>query len=279
MADTIHTTTSTMRQQIDYFGLVTAVGATKLKCVASAENPSQQGNSGPNSVGDTIVVDAYGFTAAPSSDYEVIGDISSQAVTLGTVTSTNTVLGTANLPVCLGSLSISTQNGSAPTISATGQALFTGATQLRAYKLPAFSLTARHRAQEIFTDPLVTIKYNAGASTASPLFDYGLQSVNAQFPVEFSTAMPAGVMLGYDLHGGSVTVDYSLNWYRTDYQPEIALNTTAYAGGKINIQIGTNEYFAAPMTLTVQPGRTNARDGYTAYTFQVSFPLVGAEAA
>lgn len=279
MADTIHTTASTRRDQIDYFALVTAIGATKLKCVASAENPSNQTASGQNSVGDTVVVDSYALTAAPSAEYEVIGAISGQAITLGTVDSSNTVIGTANLPVALGSFSISTQNGSAPTISASGQALFTGATQLRAYKLPAISLTARHRAQDIFTNPLVTIKYNSGATVASPLFDYGLSQVNANFPVEFTTAMPGGTMLGYDLHGGTVTVDYTLNWYRTDHQPEIAINTASYPNAKINIQIGTDEYFASPMTLTVHPGRTNARESYTQYTFQVSFPLVGAEAA
>ena len=276
MADTIHTTASTLRDQIDYFALVTAIGATKLKCVASAENPSLQTASGQNSVGDTVVVDSYGLTAAPSAEYEVIGAISNQAITLGTVDSSNTVIGTANLPVALGSLTISTQNGSAPTISASGQALFTGATQLRAYKIPGTSLTARHRAQDIFTNPLVTIKYNT-SNAASPLFDYGLSQVNANFPVEFSTAMPGSTMLGYDLHGGTVTVDYTLNWYRTDYQPEIAINTASYPNAKINIQIGTDEYFASPMTLTVHPGRTNARESYTQYTFQVSFPLVGAE--
>jgi hypothetical protein len=278
MSDTFHTSTSTLRSKIDYFGLVTAIGATKVKCVASAENPTVQTTNGQNTYGDSVVVDAYGQTAAPSSEYEVIGAISSQAITLGTITSTNKVLGTANLPVCLGGISIATQTGSAPKITANGQALFTGATQLRSYILPAFNLSPRHRAQDIFADPLVTIKYNTNTA-ALPTFDYGLSSVNANFPIEFTTALPQGQMLGYDLHGGAVTVDYTLNWYRTDHQPEIAINTAAYANSVIPIKIGTNTYFNAPITLTNPVGRSDPENGYTQYTFQVSFPLVGAEAA
>lgn len=278
MSDTFHTSTSTLRSKIDYFGLVTAIGDTKIKCVASAENPTVQTTNGQNTYGDSVVVDAYGQTAAPSSEYEVVGAISSQAITLGTITSTNKVLGTANLPVCLGALSIATQTGSAPKITANGQALFTGATQLRAYKIPAFNLSPRHRAQDIFANPLVTIKYNTDTA-ALPTFDYGLTSVNVNFPIEFTTAMPQGQMVGYDLHGGAVTVDYTLNWYRTDHQPEIAINTAAYANSVIPIEIGTNTYFNAPITLTTPVGRSDPENGYTQYTFQVSFPLVGAEAA
>ena len=37
MSDTFHTSTSTLRSKIDYFGLVTAIGSTKIKCVASAD--------------------------------------------------------------------------------------------------------------------------------------------------------------------------------------------------------------------------------------------------
>ena len=278
MSDTFHTSTSTLRAHTDYFGLETAIGNTKIKCVGSAENPTIQTASGQNTFGDTVVVDAYGKTAAPSAEYEVIGAISGQAITLGTLVSTNTVLGTANLPVCLGSLSIATQTGSAPKITASGQALFTGASALRTYKLPGITLSPRHRAQGIFANPLYTIKYN-GSTAAQPAFDYGLSSANATFPIEITTALPNGTMLGYDLHGGTVTVDYAFNWYRTDYPPEVAINTAAYAGNVIPIEIGTNTYFNAPLTITNPVGRSDPEGGYTQYTFQISFPLIGAEVA
>jgi hypothetical protein len=277
MSDTILSATSTLRAKKDYFGLVTTIGATKIKVTGSKENPSAQTTSGQNTFGDPVVVDVYGQTAAPSSEYEVIGGISGQAITLGVISTANAVLGTASLPVCLGSLSIATQTGSAPKITASGQALFTGATQLRAYKLPAFTLSPRHRAQNIFANPLVTIKYNT-STEATPINDYGLSSVNANFPIEFTLAQPQGTLLNYDLHGGTVTVDYAMNWYRTDYEPEIAINTSAYTGGVINIQTGESEYFAAPLTLTKPVGRSDPENNYTQYTWQVSFPLVGAEA-
>lgn len=276
MSETIHTVASTLRAKKDYFGLVTTIGATKVKVTGSAENPSIQTASGQNTFGDSVVVDSYGETAAPSSEYDVIGDISSQAITLGTISTTNAVLGHASLPVCLGSLSISTQTGSAPKISASGQALFTGAAQLRAYKLPAFTLSPRHRAQDIFANPLVTIKYNS-STTAAPAYDYGLSAVNANFPIEFTLAQPQGVLCNYDLHGGTATVDYTMNWYRTDYEPEIAINTAVYTGSVINIQTGEDEYFAAPLVMTNPVGRADPENGYTQYTWQVSFPLVGAE--
>lgn len=276
MSDTFHTSASTLRAHTDYFGLETTIGNTKIKCVGSAENPTIQTANGQNTFGDTVVVDAFGKTAAPSAEYEVIGAISGQDITLGALISTNTVLGTANLPVCLGSLSIATQTGSAPKITASGQALFAGATQLRAYKLPAFSLSPRHRAQDIFANPLFTIKYNTD-NAALPTFDYGMSSVNANFPIEFTTAMPQGTMLGYDLHGGTATVDVMFNWYRTDNPPEVAINTAAYANSVIPIQIGANEYFNAPLTITNPVGRSDPEGGYTQYTFQISFPLVGAE--
>ena len=280
MSDTHHTSTSTLRAHIDYFDFMAAINSSgqtdKIKCVASAENPSAQSASGQNTYGDPVVVDVFGQTAAPSSEYEVIGSISGKTITLGTLCALNAVLGTANLPVCLGSLSISTQTGSAPKITASGQALFTGASALRTYKLPAITLGPRHRAQDIFAAPLFKIKYNT-STDATPTFDYGLSSVNANFPIEFTTAMPAGTMLGYDLHGGMATVDYSLNWYRTDYPPEIAINTTDFPGSVMPIEIGTDTYFDAKMEMTNPVGRSDPDGQYTQYTFQISFPLVGVE--
>ena len=263
MADIFYTPSSTLREQRDYFGLETAIGATKIKCVASAENPTMQTANGPNSYGDPVVLDAFGKTATPSADYEVIDNITSQVVTLGTVNTANTVLGIANLPVCLGGLSISTQTGSAPKITANGQALFTGAAQLRAYVLP-----------------VVTFGYTIEDTymVAQPVFDYGLSSVNANFPIEFTTAMPGGTMVGYDLHGGIATVDYTMNWYRTDSEPVIALNTTAYPSNVITVLVGTGEYYLSPLVMTTPVARTDPDGGYTQYTFQISFPLVGVEA-
>ena len=278
---TIYTSTSTLNAKKDYFGLVATLGNTKIKCTGSAENRSTQQTSGANTYGDPVVLDVYGETASPSAEYEVIGAMSGQAITLGTLVAADAQntphikIGGVAVPVCLGSLSISTQTGSAPKISASGLALFAGAAQLRSYSLPAIALSPRHRAQSIFANPLWTIKHNG--SDALPTFDYGLSSVNANFPIEFSQAAPGGTLLGYDLHGGVATVDATFNWYRTDYPPEVAINSAAFAGSVMPIPVGSDAYFSAPLAMTTPANGSDSEGQYTQYSFQISFPLVGVE--
>lgn len=273
---TVHTSTSTLRSKTDYFALDTAFGGSagspKLKVVASAENPSIQSTAGQNTYGDSVVVDAYGKAYAPSSEYELVAAVSNQVITLGSIT-TNTIDGTANTPVCLGSLSISTQTGSVPKISASGQAVPAGmTTPVRTYKLPAITLSTRHRAQDIFAHPL--FKILKGQNAASPAYDYGLSSANANFPIEFTLAQPQGDLVNYDLHGGTMTVDYTLNWYSAT-APTIGLNTDDWTGGVMPITIDDDNVFNAPMTLTTPQSRSDPENGYTQYTFQISIPLVG----
>lgn len=256
---------ATFNQAKDYFGLV-AAQSPKLKVKSSNENPSMQTASGPNTPGDTVVVDGYGETAAPSSEYEVIADMTAADLpVLGNVISaanSNISIGDTAHPVVLGTLSISTQTGSAPTLTANGQAIQVGGTQKRWYNLksifPNFSLSTRHRAQDFLG--LCVIK--KGADAASPVEDYGLSSVNAQFPIEITLAQPQGVLLNYDLHGGMVTVDYTMNWYAAT-PPEVSLAS--------NIPANT--------TFTNPKGRSDPENGYTQYTWQVSIPLVGSDEA
>lgn len=249
----------TYNKAIDYFGLEDA-SSDALKLKSSAENRSIQTASGANTYGDAAVVDSYGETAAPSAEYDVVDalahDPSASATTLITLGTVNSPTGIAN-PVVLGSLSISTQNGSAPSMSASGQMVQTGATQLRAYKLPAFTLSPRHRAQDFLG--LVAIK--KGSAAASAIEDYGLESVSAQFPIEFTLAQPQGVTMNYDIHGGMATVDYTMNWY-SGTAPTIELTQAAIALGA---------------TMASLASRSDPDNGYTQYTWQVSFPLVGEE--
>lgn len=256
---------STFNQAKDYFELV-AAQSPKLKVKSSNENRSMQTASGQNTHGDTVVVDGYGETAAPSSEYEVIADMTAADLpVLGKViaaaNSDISIGGTAH-PVALGGISISTQTGSAPTLTANGQAIHVGGTQKRWYDLksifPNFSLSTRHRAQDFLG--LCVIK--KGTNDASPVEDYGLSSVNADFPVEFTLAQPQGVLLNYDLHGGTVTVDYTMNWYATT-PPAVSLAD--------NVPANT--------TITNPEGRSDPENGYTQYTWQVSIPLVGSDEA
>lgn len=256
---------TTFNKAIDYFKLV-ADSSPKLKLKSSNENRSKQNTSGPNTPGDPIVVDAYGETAAPSAEYEVIADMTAADLpVLGKVIAAadaNLSIGGTAHPVCLGGISISTRTGSAPTFTANGQAIQVGGTQKRWYDLAtlfaAFALSTRHRAQDFLG--LCTIK--KGSSAASPIEDYGLSSVNANFPIAFSLAQPQGEILNYDLHGDMVTVDYTMNWYAAT-EPTIEL-----ANG-----VPTNT------TITNPKGRTDPENGYTQYTWQVSIPLVGSDSA
>jgi hypothetical protein len=107
---------------------------------------------------------------------------------------------------------------------------------------------------------LCTIK--KGEKAADEKEDYGLESVSANFPIEITTAAPQGEVVAYDLHGGMATCDFTMNWY-ADTAPVVALTDAATALGAA----------IAPIS------KSTPRDGYTQYTWQVSFPLVGEEVA
>ena len=258
----------------DYFGLENAT-SNVVKVVSSNENRSKQVATGPNTYGDVAKVDPDGETAAPSADYQVVGtlahSVASPLITLGSLIAaadSGINIGGTAVPVVRGTLSINTQNGSAPTLSMSGQAVQSGAVALRYYNIPALTILPRHRAQDFFS--LCTIKKGSGELTvASPITDYGLESVNGVLPIEFTLAQPKGVLVGYDLHSNLVTVDYTMNWYASG-DPTIVLASS------LTIGLDGNN------TTTVEPSMTNpvskaCPEGYTQYTWQVSFPLIGFE--
>ena len=243
----------TFNAGIDYFGLGTS-SSDALKVTSSNENRSKQSTSGANLYGDAAVVDSWGETAAPSAEYMVVKALTQETFPdLGTVKTVDGI----EKPVVLGGVTISTRNGSAPTVSATGQMVQTGAAQLRKYELPAFSLTPRHRAQDFMG--LCAIK--AGTADADATEDYGLESVEAQLPIEFTLAQPKGDVVNYDLHGGMATCSYTMNWY-AQAAPSVSLTAAATALGAT---------ISAPVAKSCPEG------GYTQYTWTVSFPMVGEE--
>ena len=244
--------TKTLNAHVDYFGLVQSSGGA-LKITDSAENKSNTSVSGANLYGDITVVDTFGETAAPTANYELVDNLTE--ATMPVMGAVKTVEGLAK-PFVLGGLSINTSTGAAPVFSASGQMVQAGAKQLRKYPLPGINLTPRHRAQDFLN--LCAIK--KGSAAADEKEDYGLESVNANFPIEITTASPQGEVVAYDLHGGMATCDFTMNWY-ADTAPTVELTSTATALG------------AAITPIT----KTTPRDGYTQYTWQVSFPLVGEE--
>lgn len=247
--------TKTLNAHIDFFGLVESSNGA-LKIVESAENKAKTSVAGANLYGDITVVDSFGEIAAPSASYELVGNLTDATMpNMGVVV---TVEGLAK-PFVLGGLTINTATGSAPTVSASGQMVQTGAKQLRKYVLPGINLTPRHRAQDFMG--LCSIK--KGSAAADNKEDYGLESVNASFPIEITTAAPQGEVVSYDLHGGMATCDFTMNWY-ADTPPVVALSESAVA---------LEATISSPVT------KSTPRNGYTQYTWQISFPFVGEEVA
>ena len=269
----------TFNAGIDYFNLESGT-SNAVKATASNENRSIQTTSGANTYGDAAVVDSWGETAAPSSEYQVIAALShtiaAPKLTLGTIIAaadSKMKIGSSSVPVCVGGLSISTRAGSAPTLTVNGQALFSGATALRIYQLPAFSLTPRHRAQDFLS--LCTIKKGSGTLTVADAgVDYGLESVDANFPIAFTLGQPKGDVKSYDLHGDMATVNYAMNWYASGEPtivtvPTITLRTSSAPSGNTT---------SVNTTVSNPVAKACPENGYTQYTWRVSFPLIGYEA-
>lgn len=238
---------------IDYFGLG-ASSSNALKVTESKENRSRQSTSGANVYGDAAVVDSWGETAAPTAEYEVVAALTQS--TFPALGSVHTVTGIEG-PVVLGGVTVSTKQGAAPTVSASGQMVQTGAAQLRKYSLPSFSLTPRHRAQDFMG--LCSIK--KGTSDADASEDYGLEDVSASFPVEVTLAQPKGELVNYDLHGGMATCSFTMNWYAST-APTVSLTAAATALGAA---------ISSPVDKSCPEG------GYTQYAWTVSFPMKGEE--
>lgn len=267
----------TFNSGIDYWALESAT-SNAVKVKSSRENRSKQSVSGPNSYDDPAVVDSWGETAEPSAEYEVVAALSHTLampkITLGDLvaaTSSQIEIDGTAVPLVKGSLRISTQTGSAPTISVSGRTVQTGATALRKYIPPAFSLTPRHRAQDFLG--LCTVK--KGSNAADDKTDYGYSSINGEFPIEITLSQPKGVTAGYDLHGNMATVDFTMNWYLST-KPTIELVNSLTL--KVSSAASGTTTATVKPTMSTPVAKENPEGGYTQYTWTVSFPFIGFEA-
>lgn len=271
---------ATFNSGVDHFGLQAGT-SNALKVVSSNENRSKQSLSGPNSYDDPAVVDSWGETAEPSSEYEVVAQVAhtlaSPKITLGSLISaanSGVKVGGTAVPVVLGHLSIRTQVGSSPKVTATGKAVQTGASQLRAYVVPAFTLLPRHRAQDFMS--LCTIKKGSGTLTvADDKLDYGMESVNGDFPIVITLSQPKGETLGYDLHGEMITVDYTMNWYASGEPTIVLASSVTLRTSSAN----TSNTSTVTPTMSTPESAAHPEGGYTQYTWQVQIPFIGYEAS
>lgn len=272
--------TVTFNSGIDYWALEQGTtNAVKVK--SSSENRSKQSTSGPNSFDDPAVGDSWGETAEPSAVYDVVAalthTLAAPKVTLGALVAaadSQIEINGVAVPLVKGTLQISTQNGSAPTITLSGKAVHTGASALRSYIPPAFSLTPRHRAQDMFS--LCTIKKGSGTLTvADDKVDYGMQSINASLPIEITLTQPKGETKAYDLHGKMATVDFTMNWYGSGKPTIVLVSSLTLRTSSAN----TSNTSTVTPTMSNPVAKENPEGGYTQYTWQVSFPLIGFEVA
>lgn len=270
----------TFNSGIDYWALESGTtNAVKVK--SSSENRSKQSTSGPNCFDDPAVGDSWGETAEPSAVYDVVAalahTLAAPKVTLGALVAaadSQIEINGVAVPLVKGTLQISTQNGAAPTITLSGKAVHTGASALRSYIPPAFSLTPRHRAQDMFS--LCTIKKGSGTLTvADDKVDYGIQSINASLPIEITLTQPKGETKAYDLHGNMATVDFTMNWYASGKPTIVLASSLTLRTSSANT---ANTSTVTP-TMSNPVAKENPEGGYTQYTWQVSFPLIGFEVA
>lgn len=228
----------------DLFGIAVE---NVVEVTAENENKSAQSAEGTNTYGDVINVDQYGETSTPSCDYKVVGEWTTFAKNIGAVTD----------GIVFSGISINTSSTSAPTVTANGTKVQSGAVQLRKYVLPSFTVTPRHRAQDIFG--ILSVK--VGASEADDATDYGLSSANYSANGTVTLGDPKGVVKSYDIHGAALEASFTVDWYAST-APTIDLNATAKSAGWI---------ISSPVT------RSCPENGYTQYTFSARRNLIGEE--
>ena len=125
----------------DYFSLAD----TALACVASNDGASASVAEAKGENGEIVASTMYGETKSPSCDYVIKAawTKAANAVKLGTV------FGTV-VKIMLGSITINTQAGSAPTVSASGEQVEASATTGCTFPLPAISVPKSHHAHILF---------------------------------------------------------------------------------------------------------------------------------
>ena len=130
----------------DYFGLA---DGTMLVCSSSEDGRSNEVASATGHDGTIVAHNVYGEKIAPSNEYVMKAVTFSKnegELAIGQIHK----LEDNQTCICLGSLSIGTSAGSAPTISASGEQVEDNSTGNCLFKIPAISLTKKHHAQILF---------------------------------------------------------------------------------------------------------------------------------
>lgn len=227
-----------LKQKTDYYGLTTL--DSNLVLVSTTENKSQSTVEAQGEDGFVVAVESFGLRAAPTCEYVLKHDVDMSGIKMGAITA---ITGMGDF--VLSSFEVSTQAGSAPTVSASGSQVEPNATTTCYAMLPAITIGALHHAQTF------------GAFTLSGAGAHLTQSTfSAQ--CEVSTAEKDGDILAHDIVGGTVTVSGTIQVS----DPSYPIPTVTPANG---------------WTITSPITETNPDSNFPTYTFTLTKYLVGQE--
>lgn len=222
-----------LKTKVDYFGLASA----GIEVVSTSENRSQGSVSAAGPDGFTVAMTTFGDeTLAPTCEYVVTADTTLENVKLGQVTTVE------NKQIALGSLTITTRAGEAPTISVSGSQIEANGTAHCTATLNSITLSSLFHAQDFSL-----FGVNDGQLSDSTLTVEG----------NIGTAVVDGVIKASDLVGGKITVSgtvIGVNAVGEISTPSLSISDT---GGIIT----------QPLT------ESNPNGDYPTYTFTIEFPL------
>lgn len=224
--------------KVDYFGL-SASGWTPA---STSENRSVGYTATANGPDNFVVaIDVGGNNIAPQVDYVATSTANLSSIKLGKV---ETIL---DKKVALGGITVTTQAGAAPTMTATGSQIEDNGTAHCTCTLSSLSVSPLFHAQNF---GLFTVL--SGQLTQSTL------TING----DIGTAMVDGVIKSSDLIGGSVTVTGTIVGVTSTgaiATPSISVDSP---GGNVGIGV-----------ITQPPTQTNPNGDFPSYSFTVEFPL------
>ena len=172
----------------DYFGLA---DGTMLVCSSSEDGRSNEVAEATGQDGAIVAHNVYGEKIAPSNEYVMKAVTFSKnegELAIGQIHK----LDDNQTCICLGSLSIGTSAGSAPTISASGEQVEDNSTGNCLFKIPAISLTKKHHAQILF---------NAFSFTGTGIH---LKSASYDITASITKGVKEGKCLTHDVVEGKI---------------------------------------------------------------------------
>ena len=206
----------------DFFNLTTngSGGSTGLVITDSNENKSATTVQAQNEKGDYVAWEVFAETLSPDCSYAVKASVTLGGIKCGTV-----IAGTGDYQgkkFTLGSITINTAAGSAPTVSASGEEIPADTTHTDcSYTFPTATLEACHHAQNL---------WNAFAFTGTGCY---LQSANYTAGGTISRATKDGETVAFDVIEGQLTA---------------AITITQTGNTEPTLTAGENWVITAPLT-------------------------------